>query len=38
LNPKERDRKCLFDFACHILWRQREGEGHGVIVPCATTR
>src|SRR5262249_31404592 len=27
LNPKERDRKCLFDFACHVLWRQREGEG-----------
>src|SRR5215471_4289313 len=38
LNPKERDRKCLFDFACHVLRRQREGEGHGVIVPCAISK
>src|SRR5262252_5309337 len=38
LNPKERDRKCLFYFACHVLWRQREGEGHRVIVPCAISK
>jgi hypothetical protein len=25
LNPKERDRKCLFGFARHVLWRQRQG-------------
>src|SRR5215471_6106942 len=38
LAPKERDRKCLFDFACHVLRRQREGEGHRVIVPCAISK
>src|SRR5215813_1311375 len=38
LNPKERDRKCLFHFACHVLWSQREGEGHRVIMPCAISK
>ena len=38
LNPKVRDRKCLFDFARDILWRQREGEGRWVIVPCAKSK
>jgi hypothetical protein len=38
LNPKVRDRKRLFDFACHVLWRQREGEGQGVVVPCAISK
>src|SRR5215471_14243365 len=38
LNPKERDRKFLFHFTCHVLRRQREGKGHGVIVPCAISK
>jgi hypothetical protein len=38
LNPKERDWRYLFDFARHVLWRRREGEGHGVIVPCAISK
>jgi hypothetical protein len=33
LNLEVRDRRFLFDFACHVLWRQREGEGRGVIAP-----
>ena len=38
LNPKERDWRYLFDFARHVLWRQREDEGRGVIVRCAISK
>jgi uncharacterized protein YjbJ (UPF0337 family) len=38
LNLKVRDRQCLFDFPRHVLWRQREDEGHGITLPCAISK